>query len=1270
MQSSTLDNKPSSTLEFLSGGGEMGERIRNFDWSTTPLGAFENWPQSLRTCIRIMLTSRQPIWIGWGKELIKFYNDPYQAIVGGKHPWALGKPASAVWKEIWKNIEPMLRQVMEKDEGTYVESQLLIMERNGYPEETYYTFSYTPIPGDDGKTEGMFCANTDDTDKIISERQLKTLTQLGKRLANCHCNQEVIENTIDTLQENPQDFPFALFHTIKDGKAILERFTTIGNHQNVFLKETLLDSDDPIAIAINRALTTRELHVFEYPEKILKHLPTGAWQVPPKHGIVIPIIQTGKNVPYGILVVGINPYRLLEEKYTSLFSLVGDQVATAFADVHVLEEERKRAEALAEIDKAKTTFFSNISHEFRTPLTLLLGPIEEALNDLNTIEENKRRMDIAYRNALRMQRLVNTLLEFSRIEAGRIEGWFTKVDICSLTQELASTFRSAIEKAGLQLQFHCEDIKSEVYVDVDMWEKIVLNLISNAFKYSKEGSITVSVKEESSMVQFSVADTGVGIPHDHLEKIFDRFHRIENIQGRSQEGSGIGLAMVKELVRLHQGSIEVESQVGRGSTFTVSIPVGKDHLPENKIVTDSSISVTARHADAYVQEAMKWIPSPEEDEQEESVADASKEPTPLNTPTDKKYKVLVVDDNSDMREYVERLLSVQFEVITAADGADAYRKVLHFNPDLLLSDVMMPKLDGFGLLEKVRQHPDRKMLPVILLSARAGEEAKVEGLEAGADDYLIKPFSAKELIARVDANIKISKSRIAAAKNLQNIIRHSPVATALLQGPSCIIEIANEMALEIWGRTNEEVIGKPLMQALPEIEAQGFGKLLAEVYTTGKTFRANETTVELIRFGQPQTVYVNFIFEPLRNDDSEITSIIAVGIDVTEQVISRRITEQSEKELNELANAVPQLVWAANQAGQITYFNDRVAEYGGANKNEDGTWTWEGLVHPDDLIATANTWKQALEQGTAYQAEQRIQMKDGTFRWHLSRAFPFKDKYGNILKWFGSATDIHVSKEHSTILEEEVRKRTAELHELNHSLQRSNDELQQFAHVTSHDLKEPLRKIKTFNSRLAEDPDNTLTEKSRKFIQKIDSASDRMFAMIEGVLNYSVLNASEQKIEAVQLDGILQNIESDLELLITQKQAVLHYTGLPIIEGSAVLLYQLFYNLINNSLKFSKPDVPPVIHIFVDWGSHHESGWAVIKVQDNGIGFNQRYAERIFESFTRLNSKDQFEGTGLGLSLCKRIVERHGGSIEATGKLGEGAIFTIRLPIIQNRTSI
>src|SRR5688572_17924355 len=293
----------------------MGARIRAFDWSQTSLGPVESWPRSLRTCIQIMLTSRQPIWIGWGKDLIKLYNDPYKAIVGGKHPWALGEPASVVWKDIWKDIEPMLRQVMHHNEGTYVEEQLLIMERNGYPVETYYTFSYTPITGDDGGTEGMICFNTDDTDRIISERQLQTLTQLGKHLTDCQTNEEIIHNTIQTLKENPFDFPFALFRTIVNNKAVLMGSTELHESWDLVRKEIDLNEEHPVGITIKAAIDTGEMKVFDGLTSHIGYMPKGSWEVAPEKAIVLPLYKSGFNDPFGLLVVGLNPYRILNEKY-------------------------------------------------------------------------------------------------------------------------------------------------------------------------------------------------------------------------------------------------------------------------------------------------------------------------------------------------------------------------------------------------------------------------------------------------------------------------------------------------------------------------------------------------------------------------------------------------------------------------------------------------------------------------------------------------------------------------------------------------------------------------------------------------------------------------------------------------------------------------------------------------------------------------------------------------------------------------------------------
>jgi hypothetical protein len=428
---------------FLLGGGEMGERIRNFDWTTTPLGDPEEWEQSLKTCVRIMLSSSQPIWIGWGKQLIKLYNDPYKSIVGGKHPEALGQPVSKVWKDIWANIEPMLEKVMEHDEGTYVESQLLIMERNGYPEETYYTFSYTPIPGDNGVTSGVFCANTDDTSRVINERALETLRSLGKISYYERNLSEIYEKTAEVLGENKKDFPFALFYQVKGGEA--KQVAWAGN------KEEYKDFPDEININeptqqtrnICKAIKTNANVISENKGR-RSNAPKGFWDKVPEQILHIPLCISNTNCPNAVLTIGLNPYRNYDSVYQSFIRLLSDQVLLEMNNMHVIEEERKKGEILAEIDKAKTVFFNNISHEFRTPLTLILGPLEELMRQSST--EIKAgylsSIETIHRNAVRLLKLVNTLLDFSRLEGGRQEPHFTLVDIGEYTKNLAANFRS------------------------------------------------------------------------------------------------------------------------------------------------------------------------------------------------------------------------------------------------------------------------------------------------------------------------------------------------------------------------------------------------------------------------------------------------------------------------------------------------------------------------------------------------------------------------------------------------------------------------------------------------------------------------------------------------------------------------------------------------------------------------------------------------------------------------------------------------------------
>jgi PAS domain S-box-containing protein len=486
---------------------------------------------------------------------------------------------------------------------------------------------------------------------------------------------------------------------------------------------------------------------------------------------VLPIAQQGQSRPAGVFVAGLNPYRPLDEEYRGFVELFVGQIATGLANANAYEAERRRAEAFAELDRQKTVFFSNVSHEFRTPLTLMLGPMTEVLESSPaTVDPDTRRLvELAHRNGLRLLKLVNALLDFSRLEAGRAQAAFEPLDLARFTAELASSFRSATDKAGLTLDVDCPPLPGPpaaepAFVDPEMWEKIVLNLVSNAFKFTLQGGIAVRLRAEGGRAVLTVADTGLGIPEAELPRLFERFHRVEGAQGRSFEGSGIGLALVQELARLHGGEVGVESRLGEGSRFTVSLPLGSAHLPQDRIRAARTGISTATRSHVFVEEATRWL-----DDEASSQPDFAEAPG-LGTPPGLTGRVLLVDDNTDMRAYVRRLLGDSGHVVEAVgDGHAALAAARRHTPDLVLTDVMMPGLDGFGLLAALRADPSLRGIPVILLSARAGEEARIEGLAAGADDYLIKPFSARELLARVETNLRLARVRREAADALRQV---------------------------------------------------------------------------------------------------------------------------------------------------------------------------------------------------------------------------------------------------------------------------------------------------------------------------------------------------------------------------------------------------------------------------------------------------------------------------------------------------------------------
>ncbi|MEW5808870.1 MAG: SpoIIE family protein phosphatase [Actinomycetota bacterium] len=876
-------------------GGEIGRDLALVDWSATPLGEPEGWAQSLQTAVSILLSSRFSMWMAWGPELTFFCNEAYRRdTLARKYPWALGRPAREVWAEIWADIYPRIEHVMSTGDATWDAALLLFLERSGYPEETYHTFSYSPLRDDAGTVVGMLCVVSEDTVQVIGERRMATLRDLGSDPSVARTETEILAFVDRQLSQNLRDLPFTLTYLFDpDGTAHLAGTSGIG-------------VDHPAAAAVVEqhggiwpaappaAGETVVVDLDDFPP-----MPTGAWREPPTQALISPLLQQG-GAPMGFLVAGLNRYRPLDESYRGFVTLVAGHIAAGVSLARSYRAQQRRAEELAELDRAKTTFFSNISHEFRTPLTLILDPVAELRRRGDVDAATREELDVVWRNGLRLTKLVNTLLDFSRIEAGRAQATYVPVDIGAATAELASVFRSAVERAGLSYSVDCASLDEPVYVDVDMWEKVVFNLLSNAVKFTFQGSISVAVRRDGERALITVSDTGVGVPVEEMPRLFERFHRIENVAARSHEGSGIGLALVKELVELHGGTIDADSTHGVGTTFSIRLPFGTAHLPAEAIAASPARRLGAS-ADAYVEEAMRWDVGAEG---ENASATQRSAPTlvPAATPGGP-VRVLIADDNADMRDYLTRLLqSDGYQVEAVSDGVRALESVRADPPEIVISDVMMPGLDGLALVSALRADRRTVAVPVLLLSARAGQEASISGLQAGADDYLVKPFAAAELLARVRTNVELARLRDHHARWRSALVDSLQEAFFVCDEEGAVIEI-NGAFTDILGFDASGLPYRPMYPWWPSADTdadahrevtEAFGNLMGQPHGT-----INEVPVTH-RDGHRLWVTATFTHA----EDPDTGRNVAVG--TMRDVTAEHYVVQRESALASLSDALAQ----------------------------------------------------------------------------------------------------------------------------------------------------------------------------------------------------------------------------------------------------------------------------------------------------------------------------------------------------------------------------
>ena len=916
-----------------------------------------------------------------------------------------------------------------------------------------------------------------------------------------------------------------------------------------------------------------------------------------------------------------------------------------------LEAERQRSEALREIDRAKTLFFSNVSHEFRTPLTLMLGPIEEAVANSATPAAVRTHLELAQRNALRLLRLVNSLLDFSRIEAGRIQISYEATDLEALTRDLASTFRSTMERAGLAFSVECEPLGEPAYIDREMWEKIVLNLLSNAFKFTLAGSVSVRLRREFADVVLEISDTGVGVPKHELPRLFERFYRVEGTAGRTQEGSGIGLALVQELVKLHGGAISANSELGGGSTFRVSVPLGTRHLSTERIKASiplAPLASTAISAQAFVQEASRWIPSGDAERSSPLIADE-----PVHSRQFAKAagaRILLADDNADMRAYVRDLLSVNYVVETVADGEQAFDAVRRARPDLIVADIMMPRLDGLSLLKRLRSDESLRDVPVMLLSARAGEEAQVEGLDAGADDYLVKPFSARELLTRVGARLELTRMRREGEERFYTLL--SATSEVIYQMSPDWSEMRFLKGRNFIADTDDPNRSWLERYTHPDDQADVLAKI-REAIRTRSSFQLEHRVRRMD--GTVGWTYSRAI--PLKNASGDVTEWFGAASDVSERKATEQALREREEQLRLATEAAEIGLWDVDMATDTLFWPPRVKAMFGISPDAPVSMAdfYSGL-HPADRERTSEAFAAAADpvRRALYDVEYRtVGKEDSLIRWVAAKGRGIFDGSGRCVRVIGTAIDITARKRVEEALSDADRRKD------------------EFLAMLAHELRNPLAPIGHASELLSRTLGNDARAQSA--IGVIKRQVVQLTRLVDDLLDVSRITQGriELKRRPVEIGALIAQTIETVEPQLREKRHRLSTTASSyeplFVLGDFARLMQCVGNVLTNAIKYTEPGG----EIWVR--TRGEEANVCIEISDTGMGIPSELLSRVFDLFVQSErTLDRAQGgLGIGLAVVKRLVEMHGGEVcaRSTG-LGLGSTFEIRLPRIARPVNV
>ncbi|WRT68535.1 uncharacterized protein IL334_005512 [Kwoniella shivajii] len=1259
------------------------ELMDSTDWAATSLGPRDQWPQSLKTAASLVLHYPHQCCLWWGKDLTLIYNDAYAQMIH-KHPHIFGTSGIVAWSEVWHSLGPLSELVLN---GTpvYKEDDFLLFKQlpadGDATMEEYHTWMWVPVEQEDGTFGGLWNATIATTSKVLAERRMTTVQEMGQRTSNAKTMQEFDEAVTDILAANPRDVPFAaLYHvdmpstatrssegtqsievTRSDGQSgsqavhlrlagsigIPDEHPTTPSAITMDIRQRMRGSaassrsrprspslsvmsghshsDTQTSHAgtsvhseedessfylkqwpIREALASNRLVMVENCQSMIDGFPLRVWDELPTSAVVVPIANdSDEGIPSAVLIIGLNVRRFYDDDYEAFIRSLQDhshgtciltnksrlrvQLASGIAAVRSYEAERRRIEELAALDRAKSTLFSNVSHELRTPLTLIAGPLDDLLHE-TPAGSRRETLVMARRNVRRLTRLVSTLMDVSRLEAGRLKGSFQLVNLGTMTRDLAVLFRSAMEKARLQYFIECDLSLRPVYVDTEHWEKVVYNLIGNAMKYTMAGSISVKLKYESGDAIFAVQDTGVGIPASDIDLVGERFHRVQSVS-RSHEGTGIGLALIKELIKLHGGTMSIDSTTAdeskdgsHGSTFSVRIPLGSGHLPPGSVDEVAATQATqTTYGQSIIDEAMQW--TRDREHSSTTSLDGSDRSSSPDDPLGRNSKgidtstlyfkkedvIMLVDDSYDTRRYMFSIFAPFCTVIEARDGQEALALCAQQAPDLIISDVMMPNLDGFGLLRALKQSKKLAIIPIIMLTARGGDEARVDGILAGAD------------VARAHMQLQFGKRR----KSLEEAFdqRTSELRAVTEYSPVGLFRTANDGEVTLTNSALHELSGYPVDQAVED-----WGVYIAEDEKPGmvafweRVLGGEDDEISIshdTKFSNGRWVQIKAIrLNRLGGDaGSGLTGILGCVIDIT------------ERKLNEEAQRL------------------RVTE--------------------------AEQRRQEAEEAKRQQ-ELLIDITSHEIRNPISSLMQISLDYCSSLV-----------KTNLLTLQEQL--------ELVHRNKSSFVPTEQLLTNIEEDL-EALESI--YQCGLAQ-------ERISNDVLSLGKIQLEMFDV-----EVDMLRETQKVLSIFQNEARMKRIE----LCIKYGEGI-DILGIKSVKTDPVRLSQIVTNLLSNAIRFTATSydtcLMPRTPILPKDLADDMPIYLYFAVTDTGPGMTEAELGLLFQRFSQVSLKTHtiFGGSGLGLFVCRQITQIMGGKIDVTSQKGKGTTFRFFIKALTSQTA-